>query len=60
MKKQKNNINYQSIFFMGISFVGLGVVFIAAVNEILGVSFMIIGILNMIIGAKNKDKWPKK
>ena len=58
MKKQK--INYKSIYYMGISFVGLGVVFIAAVNEILGASFIVIGISNMIIGGKHKDKWPKK
>ncbi len=58
MKKQK--INYKSIYYMGISFVGLGVVFIAAVNEILGASFIIMGILNMVIGGKHKEKWPKE
>ena len=57
MKKQKNNINYQAIFFMGICFVGVGVTFMAAVNAGLGVAFIAIGGLNMIIGARHKDEW---
>tara|TARA_Y100000310_G_C19963421_1_gene482215 strand:- start:110 stop:283 length:174 start_codon:yes stop_codon:yes gene_type:complete len=57
MKKQ---INYQAIFYMGITFVGAGVVFMASVNAELGAALMAIGGLNMIIGGKNKDKWPKK
>ena len=52
--------NYKAIFFMGISFVGAGVVFMSAVNPVLGVAFIVIGISNMIIGGKNKEKWPKK
>ena len=30
------------------------------VNHVLGVVFIAIGGLNMIIGGKNKEKWPKK
>jgi hypothetical protein len=60
MKKQKNNINYQAIFFMGVAVVGLGVVFMTSVNAVLGTAFITIGGLNMIIGGKHKDKWPKK
>jgi hypothetical protein len=53
MKKQ-NNINYQAIFFMGVTFVGVGVVFMTSVNAGLGAAFIAIGGLNMIIGSKNK------
>ncbi|MCP3682868.1 MAG: hypothetical protein GY861_09280 [bacterium] len=57
MKKQ---INYQAIFYMGISFVGLGVVFMSAVNAGIGAAFIGLGAMYMIIGGKNKEKWPKK
>ena len=60
MKKQKNNINYQAIFFMGVTFVGAGVVFMTSVNAGLGAAFIAIWAVNMVIGGKNKDKWPKK
>lgn len=56
MKKQ---INYQAIFFLGLTFIGAGVVFMAAVNPGLGAAFIGLGALYMIIGGKNKDKWPK-
>jgi hypothetical protein len=45
---------------MGISFVGVGIVFISSVNPLLGTAFIAIGGLNMIIGSKNKQQWIKK
>tara|TARA_Y100000310_G_scaffold144610_1_gene143845 strand:+ start:149 stop:325 length:177 start_codon:yes stop_codon:yes gene_type:complete len=57
---EKRETNYKAIFFMGVTFVGVGVVFMTSVNSGLGVAFMAIGGLNMIIGGKNKDKWKKK
>lgn len=57
MKKQ---INYKAIFFLGITFIGTGVVFLSAVNSGLGGAFIALGVLYMIIGGKNKDKWRKK
>ena len=54
MNKQK------ALFYMGISLAGAGVVFMTAVNPVLGAAFMVIGISNMIIGGKNKEKWQKK
>lgn len=44
---------------MGITFVGVGVVFMTSVNPVLGAAFIVIGISNMIIGGKNKEKWQK-
>lgn len=54
MKKQ---VNYQSLFYMGITFIGTGVVFMTSVNKGLGAAFIGIGGMFMIIGGKNKDKW---
>ena len=49
-------INYQAFFIMGISFLGMGTVFTAAINPgFLGIT--VLGIIYMIIGLKNKDKW---
>lgn len=56
---KKNEINYKAIYFMGITFVGVGVVFMTSVNPVLGAAFIVIGISNMIIGGKNKEKWQK-
>ena len=56
MKKQ---INYKAFFFLGLTFVGAGVVFISSVKSGLGFAFIGLGIVWMIIGGKNKDKWKK-
>ena len=50
MKKQ----NTQAIFSMGVSLVGLGVVFAAAVNPALGLSFLATGFSYMFIGREKK------
>jgi len=57
---KKKEINYKALFSMGVVFMGAGVVFLTNLNEIVGVGLLIIGALNMAIGAKNKDKWLKK
>ena len=57
MKKQPN---YKAIFFLGITFIGAGVVFIASEDGRSGGVVMGIGALCMIIGIKNKDKWRKR
>jgi hypothetical protein len=56
MDNKKSN-NYQAMFYMGVSFMGVGVVFLVSVNPGLGAAFIAIGGVNMIIGAKHKDKW---
>jgi hypothetical protein len=53
MKESK----YKAIFFMGISFTAVGVVFLSAVNVALGIAFIAMGIFNMIIGLKHKESW---
>lgn len=51
--------NYKALFFLGITFAGTGVVFMSSVNPGLGGAFIALGIIFMIIGGKNKEKWPK-
>jgi len=61
MKKQnKKEKDYKALFFSGITFIGVGIVFMASVNPALGGAFIVIGIALMITGGRNKDKWPKK
>lgn len=57
-KGERAETNYQAFFTMGISFVGLGVVLTAAINPGF-IGFIALGIIYMIIGWKNKDKWSK-
>jgi len=57
--KEGNEVDYQSFFVMGISFVGLGLVFTATINPgFLGITAL--GVIYIILGWKNKDKWKKK
>lgn len=53
----KKQINYQALFYMGITFIGTGIVFIASVNLALGIAFISIGIANIVVGLKHKDTW---
>ena len=57
MKKQAN---YREIFSLGVIFTGLGVVFTSSTDGRLGIVIMGLGIIYMIIGAKNKDKWKER
>ena len=57
--KKRREINYQAIFFLGLTFIGAGVTFMAAVNPGVGAAFIGLGISFMVIGGKNKDKWKK-
>jgi hypothetical protein len=63
MKKKKEDpvpqVNYQVFFSMGIVFTALGVVFTAAINPGF-FGFIALGLIYMIIGLANRDKWSKK
>jgi uncharacterized membrane protein len=50
--------NYKGLFVMGISFIGMGTAMTATINEgFLGITAL--GIIYMLVGLKNKDKWTK-
>lgn len=53
MKKKDNN---EMFFSLGISLVGVSVVFIAAVNKAIGLAFLAMGIVYMVIGMKKGKK----
>ena len=56
---KEKQTNYKAMFFSGITFLGVGIVFMASVNAGLGAAFIVIGIALMVTGGKNKDKWKK-
>ena len=59
-KQAKNKDNaYYAFFVMGISFLPLGIIFIAA----LGIAFswmFLLGVVYMALGLANRDKWKNK
>ena len=58
---EPKEINYQAFFVMGIIFVGSGTALTAAISPgFIGITAL--GIIYMLIGLKNRDKWanPKK
>ncbi|MCK5037493.1 MAG: hypothetical protein KAS16_00180 [Thermoplasmata archaeon] len=51
--------DYKALYTLGISMIGLGIVFTAAINTFF-IGFLIIGVIYMVVGLKNKDKWVDK
>jgi len=56
-KKEKIKPNYRLFFILGMTWVPLGVVFYKTTRNI---GFLIMGIIFLIIGLINKDKWGKR
>jgi len=52
--------NYQIFFFIGLIWIPVGVVFMMAVNSVIGIAFMGMGVAYVAIGLANRDKWEKK
>ena len=59
MKKEgkTREINYQVFFYLGISWIPIGCVFMIAINTVLGIAFMGMGASYVVIGLANRDKW---
>jgi 4-amino-4-deoxy-L-arabinose transferase-like glycosyltransferase len=62
-KKRKTGVkqepDYQAFFTMGLSFIAMGTALSIVINPgFLG--FLALGIIYMLWGLKNKDKWKKK
>jgi uncharacterized membrane protein len=53
-KKEKIKPNYRLFFILGMTWVPLGVVFYKTTRNI---GFLIMGVIFLIIGLMNKDKW---
>ena len=48
---------YQVFFILGITWIPIGIVFMVAINLVLGIAFMGMGVIYMAIGLVNRDKW---
>jgi len=56
MTIKKNKINYKVFIPVGTALIGLGVVFMAAVNLAMGIVFIAAGISLLAIGIVNRSK----
>ncbi len=58
MPEKKIKINYKALEIMGASFMGLGVIFMLAVNTVMGLAILAAGLGNLAIGlsAGKKEK----
>ena len=57
-KKHEGEINYRVFFILGICLMGLGIVFMITVSPAF-LGFLGAGVVFMIIGLANRDKWAK-
>ena len=55
--KRKKEMNYHALFVSGIAFMGAGIVFFTSVNVGVGAGLLGMGMVFMIIGGRNKNKW---
>ena len=53
-------INYKVFFIVGLVWIPIGSVYMIAVNLVIGIAFIGIGISYIAIGLVNKDKWKKE
>lgn len=59
-KTQREEINYQAFFVMGISFLPLGIALTVALENPGFISFIGLGACYIAIGLANKEKWKKE
>jgi len=58
-KGWEREVDYRSYFNMGIIWLPLGIVFYLIFENVIGLWFLIMGLVYLSIGLKNKDKWGK-
>jgi hypothetical protein len=58
MTEEKKELNYKAIFLVGITFVGAGVA-ISAATGAAGIGITGMGVVFILIGVRNRDKWKK-
>ena len=54
--KNKDKVNYDVFWILGISFIGAGITFLAAVNRGIGASLIALGVTWMIIGLSKRGR----
>lgn len=58
-KGWKREVDYRSYFTMGIIWLPFGIIFYLFFESMIGLWFLIMGLVYISIGLKNKDKWGK-
>jgi len=58
-KGWKREVDYRSYFDMGIVWLPLGIVLYLIFENFIGLWFLIMGLIYLSVGLKNKDKWGK-
>ena len=58
-KDWKREVDYRTYFNMGIIWLPLGIVFYLLFGSMIGLWFILMGLVYLSIGLKNKDKWGK-
>ena len=56
MNKEHKEVNYLSLFFLGLSLLSTGLIFTAAINPVF-IGIMASGLGLMAIALANRDKW---
>ncbi|MEA2077096.1 MAG: hypothetical protein U9O95_03665 [Candidatus Marinimicrobia bacterium] len=56
MSEKKSKLNYRAFLIVGASFIGISIVFMLAVNTILGLALLAVGLGNIAIGLPVKGK----
>jgi hypothetical protein len=50
----KKKINYRVFIWVGIAFMGLGIIFMLAVNTVVGIALLAVGLGNWAVGVSGK------
>lgn len=58
-KGWEREVDYRSYFNMGIVWLPLGVVFYLIFGNVIGFWFLIMGLVYLSVGLRNRDKWGK-
>lgn len=57
MKNKNQKVNYKALIAVGITFIGSGITFMIAINPMIGVGLISVGVVFVIVGArKQKDE----
>ena len=59
MSREKNQVNYLSLFFLGVSLLAVGILFTYAINPAF-ISIMASGLCLIAIGLSKRDEWYRK
>jgi Ca2+/Na+ antiporter len=56
-RKWKNTVDYQNYFNIGVIWIASGIVMYFIFQTPVGFFFLVVGVVYLVIGYKNRDKW---